>query len=77
MFVHVVFKHKLIVHEPWGASLFHLEYSLTPIIYILLCPIGSLDLLIACLLHLLKLPSLRHLFAIFDPKYGLASSKYS
>jgi hypothetical protein len=41
-----------------------------------LCPIGSLGLLIACLLHSLKLPSLCHLFAIFDPQYGLTSYKY-
>jgi hypothetical protein len=44
--------------------------------HIFLCPIGSLGLLIACLLHSLKLPSLCHLFTIFDPQYGFTSSKY-
>jgi hypothetical protein len=49
MFVHIVFKCKnSFVHEPWGASLFHLEYYLDLIMTSCFVQICSLDLLIAC-----------------------------
>jgi hypothetical protein len=39
------------MHEPWGASLFHLDHLFLFYHYILCCPFGSLDNLIAFFFH--------------------------
>ena len=62
MFVHIVFKRKLICARTLGSFLILFKMLFGSYHNILFCPIGSLDLLIACLLHLLKPASLCDFF---------------
>ena len=63
------------MHEPWGASLFHLEH------YFSLIMTSSFVQLVLRIFWLLasfvEVSSPCYLFAIFDPQYSLISSKYS
>jgi hypothetical protein len=63
------------MHEPWGASLFHLNHFWLLSSYLVMSNwfFVSLDCLLSSLVEASFTMSS---FSIFDPQYGLTSSKY-